>query len=214
MGEKDKAGKLFVACRDVFAEIINVLMYHGEKVLSEENIFPGPTESIYPGQEAKLADQFQDYSMYEVVWGEIHAIYTLENQSSVDYRMALRCAGYEGAAYRRQYGQKEKQPPEKRSSGKQGIYPVISMVLNWGECPWTAATTIRDMIEYPVREEAEDYLNRNRIHVFDMRFLDETVRDLFEGDVRVVLDYLSDRESLIRSIMYPIRWTRQAKGIA
>lgn len=35
-------------------------------------------------------------------------------------------------------------------------------------------------------------------HVFDMRFLDGVVRDLFEGDTRVVLDYLSDRESLVR----------------
>ena len=34
------------------------------------------------------------------------------------------------------------------------------------------------------------------MHVFDMRFLRKEVRERFEGDVRVVLDYLSDRESL------------------
>ncbi|MCM1217303.1 MAG: hypothetical protein NC331_15400 [Lachnospiraceae bacterium] len=44
----------------------------------------------------------------------------------------------------------------------------------------------------------EDYVDKNRMHVFDMRFLDGTVREQFEGDMRVVLDYLSDRESLVR----------------
>ena len=151
-------------------------------------MLPGPTESIYPGAESELSSQFQDCSMYDVRGGEPRALYTLENQSRVDGRMALRCAGYEGAAYRRQY---------KQESGK-GIYPVISVVLNWGDKPWKAATSVRELLDYPVPGEAEDYLDRNRMHVFDMRFLERSVRERFEGDVRVVLDYLSDRESLFR----------------
>lgn len=196
MGDKDKSEKLFVACRDVFVELVNVLVYQGEKVLAEEMMFPGPTESIYLRRDTELTCQFQDYSMYEVVRGEIHALYTMENQSYVDYQMVLRHAGYEGAAYRRQYGQKKLE--EQNSSEERGIYPVISLVLNWGEKRWTAATAIHDLIGYPVHRAAEDYVDKNRMHVFDMRFLDEMVRNLFEGDVRVVLDYLSDRESLIR----------------
>jgi len=196
MGNKDKAEKLFVACRDVFAELVNVLMYQGEKVLAEDMMLPGPTESIYPGRDAELSGQFQDYSMYEVEGGEIRALYTLENQSCVDYQMALRQAGYEGAAYRRQYGQRKRE--REKPSERQGIYPVISMVLNWGEKRWTVATAVHDLIDYPVHRAAEDYLDKNRMHVFDMRFLDGAVRNLFEGDVRVVLDYLSDRESLIQ----------------
>lgn len=47
--------------------------------------------------------------------------------------------------------------------------------------------------------DQDEYMgDKNRMHVFDMRFMDEMVRNLFEGDVRVVLDYLSDRESLIQ----------------
>lgn len=208
MGDKDRSEKLFVACRDVFAELVNVLVYQGEKVLAEERMLPGPTESSYLGKGAVLAGQFQDYSMYEVVRGEIHALYTLENQSSVDHQMALRHAGYEGAAYRRQYGQGKpvgqissegmKPSVDQASPEGKGIYPVIGLVLNWGEKRWTTATAIRDLIDYPVRRAAEDYLDKNRMHVFDMRFMDVRVRNLFEGDMRVVLDYLSDRESLIR----------------
>ncbi len=50
----------------------------------------------------------------------------------------------------------------------------------------------------PVPWMAEDYLDKNRIHVFDIRFLSKTVRERFAGDIRVVLDYLSDSESMIR----------------
>lgn len=196
MGDKDKSEKLLVACRDVFAELVNVLVYQGERVLTAEGLVPGPTESIYLGKDAKLTGQFQDYSMYEVVQGEVCAIYTLENQSSVDYQMVLRHVGYEGAAYRRQYMQGEKDG-QTRPEGR-GIYPVISLVLNWGEKRWTAVTAVRDLIDCPVRRAAEDYVDKNRMHVFDMRFMNAMVRNRFEGDVRVILDYLSDRESLVR----------------
>lgn len=188
MGTKDKTEKLFVACRDVFAELVNGLIYQGDEVLREEGLLPGPTESIYGGAGTKLSSQFQDYSMYDIRGGSPRALYTLENQSGVDTRMPLRCAGYDGAAYRRQY---------KVGSG-QRIYPVISAVLNWGEMPWNAATSVREMLGYPVPESAEDYLDRNRIHVFDMRFLAPAIRERFEGDARVVLDYLSDHGSMVR----------------
>lgn len=191
MGNKDKAEKLFVACGDVFAELINVLLYNGKEILSEKAMLSGPTESVSPGKSGELLSQFQDYSMYDMKQGEAQALYTLENQSTVEAGMALRSAGYAGAAYRRQY-----RPKRQDRRKKQGIYPVISLVLNWSDRRWTAATSVRELLNYPVPAEAEDYLDKNRIHVFDMRFLDKRVRMLFQGDTRVVLDYLCDRESL------------------
>ena len=99
----------------------------------------------------------------------------------------MRCAGYDGAAYRSQYREKK----------EQGVYPVISIVLNWGEKPWDAARSVREMVGCFRKEELDDYIDKNRIHVFDMRFLPLDVRERFQGDMRVILDYLSDRESLM-----------------
>lgn len=182
MGDKDKTEKLFVGCRDVFAELVNVLIYQGAGPLEETAMLPGPTESVFPREGRGLHSQFQDYSMYDMGGGAPRALYTIENQGGVDRQMPLRCAGYEGAAYRRQYG---------HGDGR-GIYPVISMVLNWGESRWDAAMSVRELLDHPVAPVAEEYLDRNRIHVFDMRFLDQAVREQFEGDARVVLDYLCD----------------------
>ena len=47
MGEKDHTQKMLIGCRDVFAELINVLVYSGEKVVNEADLLAGPTESLY-----------------------------------------------------------------------------------------------------------------------------------------------------------------------
>ena len=136
----------------------------------------------------EMKNQFRDVSMYEIEDGKVQALYNLENQSVIDRRMPLRCAGYDGAAYRSQYREKK----------GQGVYPVITIVLNWGEKPWDAAKSVREMIGCVQKKELDDYIDKNRIHVFDMRFLPLEVRERFQGDMRVILDYLSDRDSLLR----------------
>lgn len=88
------------------------------------------------------------------------------------------------AEYRKQY----------KESNEKGVYPVVSLVLNWGERPWNGAKSIRDLWEKIsfIEKRLEDYIGNSKIHVFDMRFLNSEVRERFQGDVRIVLDYLSD----------------------
>ena len=94
MGKKDRAEKVFVGCRDVFAELINGLIYEGKRIVREENLLPGPTESFYNGEGDEIRNQFRDCSMYEMAENMVHTLYNLENQSLIDVRMPLRCAGY------------------------------------------------------------------------------------------------------------------------
>ena len=47
MGQKDLTQKDLECYTDVFADVINALMYDGEKVLQDENLQPAPTETIY-----------------------------------------------------------------------------------------------------------------------------------------------------------------------
>lgn len=63
---------------------------------------------------------------------------------------------------------------------------LVNVLVYQGEKPWKAARTVRDLIDYRVPEMAEDYLDKNRIHVFDMRFLDKGVREKMEGEKRVI----------------------------
>ncbi len=116
MGQKDLTQKNLEQYPDVFADIVNALLYEGESVLLPQNLQSAPTETMYHGRTGKLRNQFQDVSQYEMDNGKVKVQYTLENENHGSNKMVLRKAGYDGAVYREQY---EKQ--------KQEIYPVISL---------------------------------------------------------------------------------------
>ena len=187
MGEKDHTQKMLIGCRDVFAELINILVYSGEKVVNEADLLTGPTESLYIGADEQTHQQFRDCSMYELHDGEIHALYNLENQSTIDAYMPLRCADYDGAAYRSQYQHLER-----------GVYPVITLVMNWSREPWNTSRSLTGLFRYKPHPAVKTYTNDTSLHVFDMCFVKKELRELFQGDLRIILDYLCDRESLLK----------------
>ena len=189
MGEKDHTQKMLIGCRDVFAELINVLVYSGEKVVNEADLLAGPTESLYIEADNQTHQQLRDCSMYELHNGEIHALYNLENQSTIDAYMPLRCVGYDGAAYRSQCN-------DRKNTYK--TYPVFTFVLNWSRKPWNKATSILEALHFKPNPAAYPYFNNNKMPVFNMCFLSKDVREKFQGDLRIILDYLCDRESLLK----------------
>ena len=189
MGEKDHIQKMLIGCRDVFAELINVLVYSGKKVVNEADLLAGPTESLYIEADNQTHQQLRDCSMYELHNGEIHALYNLENQSTIDAYMPLRCAGYDGAAYRSQCN-------DRKNTYK--TYPVFTFVLNWSTKPWNKATSILEVLHFKPNPAAYPYFNNNKMPVFNMCFLSKDVREKFQGDLRIILDYLCDRESLLK----------------
>lgn len=103
MGQKDLAAKQFECSPEVFADIVNALIFEGEQVVLPGDLQPAPTESLYPAVNGILHNQYNDVSKYEMKNGRIAIQYTLENQSRPDYKILLRKAGYEGAIYRQQY---------------------------------------------------------------------------------------------------------------
>ena len=47
MGQKDLAAKDLESRPEVFADIINALIYEGEQIVSPEQLRPAPTETLY-----------------------------------------------------------------------------------------------------------------------------------------------------------------------
>lgn len=129
MGQKDLAAKQLECSPEVFADIINALVYEGEQVIEAADLRPAPTESLYPAKTGMLRNQYNDVSKYEIKEGRIAIQYTLENQSSPDYRILLRKAGYEGAIYRQQYDGGD-------------TYPAITLVLYWGDIRWRTGSNL------------------------------------------------------------------------
>ncbi len=180
MGQKDLAAKQFEHSPEVFADIINALVFEGEQMVLPKDLQPAPTESLYPAANGILRNQYNDVSKYEMRNGRIVIQYTLENQARPDYKILLRKAGYEGAIYRRQYEEKD-------------TFPAITLVLYWGNAPWHSGSDLyRFFRRKKIHRMARKYIDNICLHMYSMRTLPLEIRQRFQSDMRVVVDYLAE----------------------
>lgn len=178
---QDIVEKEFLAFPDVTADVINALLYQGEEVVRADELLAGPTESIYQGKK-KLRTQYEDLCKYEVAGSKINLMYLIANQSRTDGKMLLRKAGYVGGLYRDQY------------EGKiQEIFPVIEIVLYWGKPRWKSSRDTRRLFRRcELSEDKWKYIDELKLHVFEMRYLSKEDRELFQSDMRIVVDFLAE----------------------
>ena len=179
--KKDIVEKEFVAFPDVAADVINVLLYQGERMADKDSLMAGPTESVYQGKK-KLRNQYEDICKYKFADGAVHLMYLIANQSRTDGKMLLRKAGYTGGIYREQYEGKIKD-----------ACPVIEFVLYWGKTRWRSSRSIRKMFgKKKISEKEWKYVDNLELYVFEMRRLPKETRELFESDMRIVVDFLAE----------------------
>ena len=101
MGEKDIAEKNLEAFNDVFADIVNVLLFKGNKLMKEKDLESAVKDSMFKAG-GKIHQQERDVSKF---WknGEIRiSILGFENQTNPDKDMPLRVISYDGASYKQQ----------------------------------------------------------------------------------------------------------------
>lgn len=184
MAQKDLTEKYLELYPDVFADIINALIYQGTQTVNPENLQPAPTETLYSSKHGKLRNQFHDVSKYELDRGRIKVQYTLENESKVKHRTVLRKAGYEGAVYRERYEEGE-------------VFPFVGILLFWGKGHWRAPTSLYQMLDndFPKKE----YIDNIHLHVYEMAHLPGEVRECFHSDMRIVVDYLAEGKDYVPS---------------
>lgn len=184
METNDIVTKNFESYTDVAADIINALLYEGIQEIMREELLASPTESLYQDRESRLYNQLEDVAKYHMVNGHPKAMYLFANQTKVDKAMLLRKAGYVGGEYRRQYEKQNK-----------GLYPVIQLVLYWGKSRWKGVESLHQLLgneEGKIAETTWEYVDNMKLHVWEMRYLPKKVRELFQSDMRIILDYLAE----------------------
>ena len=139
MGKKDIVEKNLEALNDVFADIINVLLFKGEHLVLEDDLEADITRTMLKA-DGKLHEQERDVSK---IWknGELRvSILGFENQTSQDTRMPLRVISYDGASYKKQLLDKN----------LKRCYPVTTLVLYFGtESKWTSPTSLYECFDFP-----------------------------------------------------------------
>ena len=177
MAEKDLSEKLLEEYDDVFADIVNVLLFNGKREVKEEELAETGTESQYKADDSVLHAQERDVAKY---WkkGKIRlALYGLENQTAIDSKMPIRILNYDGMSYRSQLLKDENE-----------IYPVITLVLYFGtERQWKKPLSLYEVFSVP--EELKEYINDYKINVFNIAYLSEEQVNMFTSDFKIVADY-------------------------
>ena len=177
MAEKDLSEKLLEEYDDVFADIVNVLLFDGKREVKEEELVETGTESQYKADDSVLHAQERDVAKY---WkkGKIRlALYGLENQTGIDTDMPMRVLNYDGMSYRSQLLKKSKER-----------YPVITLVLYFGtERQWKKPLSLYEVFSVP--EELKEYINDYKINVFNIAYLSEEQVNMFTSDFKIVVDY-------------------------
>lgn len=179
MAEKDKVQRTLESYNDVFADIMNVLLFDGREVVKEDELTDAQPFSYYKMDGKKVRGQERDVAKF---WknGEIRlSLIGLENQMKTERSMPLRVIGYDGAAYRSQLNQK----------GKKRYYPVISLVLYFGtKRHWKKNRSLRDVVIVP--DELDNYVSDYKINVFELAWLSDEQIQAFKSDFREVALFL------------------------
>ena len=88
MGQQDITEKLLEDYPDVFADIINVLIFHGEPVVKEDELHQTKTRSQYKADDSELHEQERD-NLKLWISGSRIVLFGLENQTAIDHDMSL-----------------------------------------------------------------------------------------------------------------------------
>lgn len=121
MGQKDITEKVMEEHNDVFADIINGLLFDGNQEVKPEALENTTVHAQYEAEDDQIHELERDITKY---WKEEEvelAICGIENQSTIEKNMPFRVIGYDGMAYRGQLQEKRKK-----------VLPVVTVVLYFG----------------------------------------------------------------------------------
>lgn len=178
MQGKDLTEKILEDYNDIFADIVNVLVFGGETCVKSGELKDIQTHSQYKDDKGKLHEQERDIAK---LWSRRNiklAVYGVENQSEIDNRMALRVFGYEGASYRAQYKNKK-------------VAPVITIILYFGNRHWKNKRNLNELLNVP--EGLDNLVNDIHINVYEIAWLTEEQLSQFKSDFGIVARFFVER---------------------
>jgi len=179
MQDKDITEKMLEKYNDVFADILNVLLFAGRDVVDESALMDALPMSMLK-IDGRVRTQERDIAKY---WrkNKINvALFGLENQTVPNKLMPLRVFGYDGAEYVKQ---------SRKENGDRAKYPVITLVLYLGyEKRWNYPKRLFEVLD--IDEDVRPYVNDFKINLFEIAYLEREKIDLFKSDFRILADYL------------------------
>lgn len=174
MGQKDMAEKMLADYNDVFADIVNVLLFNGERIVDENGLENTKDKSQFKVSNS-IHEEERDVSKVYKGNNVRIALLGLEHQTDSDRDEPLRVIAYDGVSYKAQL-----------LSGSER-YPVVTMVLYFGTKRWTTPKSIYEALR--IDECWKPYVNDYRINLFEIAYLTPEQVNMFTSDFKIVADY-------------------------
>ena len=180
----DITEKLLEDYNDVFADIVNTLLFDGKERVKEDSLEDSKINSAYKAEDGKLHEQERDVSKY---WKEGKTnllVVGIENQTKAEKLMPARIIGYDGASYRSQLLKNDGKSTNRK------LTPVVTIVLYFGLTRWNQPKNLKSVLDIPTG--MEDFVSDYKINVFEIAFLPEETVNKFKSDFKLVAKYFTN----------------------
>ena len=174
MGVKDVEEKQFEDYNDVFADIVNVNLFGGRQVIKARELLNTKDKSRFKSTDGILTEQERDVAKWWKKQRIKIALIGLENQTKADSDMCFRLCGYDGAAYKSQYGEKKK-------------YPVVTLVLYFGTGRWKKPKSLMESLY--VSDELKPFVNDYKMNLAEVAWQNDEQVASYRSDFKIVADY-------------------------
>ena len=188
MAEKDKVEKLLEDYPDVFADIINVLIYDGKQAVKPEELRTTNVQSQYKASDDVLHEEERDILKEWTKGKNYKVFFGIENQTTKDRKMPLRVIAYDGASYRSQMLKKN----------QKDFCKVITLVLHFGNRRWEGDKELQEIIKKQSGEE--EWFQNYKLNVVDIAYLTEKQIKMFRSDFGIIADYFVKRRKGYKAI--------------
>ena len=214
MGVMDITQKEFFTDDERFADFVNAVYFGGRRVVKLEELKDVPETARKADGEAVL-ERTCDVIKKCTKDGAIFAVYIMENQKMVDYRMPVRVMMEESLRYDSQTKQIAKKNREQVKNLKDTesmndgeflygfrktdrLTPIYTMVVYWGDGEWDGATSLRELVEVPMedeqlREVMLEMLPDYKIRVYDLN--KEKDFSAFQTNLRTVFEFYARHDN-------------------
>ncbi len=179
MGEKDTVTKTLESHESVFADILNVLLFDGESVISADELSPADKESQYKVS-GEIRSQQRDVSKF---WHNTHinlAFIGIENQVAPDKLMPLRVINYDGSVYRNQY-------KAAQENNDKTCYPVITLVIYFGKKEWNYGKNLHSCLNIP--DALLPFVNDYKMNFYSIKDMQPEQIQKFKSDFRLIAEF-------------------------
>lgn len=177
MTNKDITEKILEDYNDVFADIINTILFKGEQRVMPSALEDLAVHSQYRANDAAIHEQERDVLKR---WKDCNVELTIcgiENQTKIERNMPFRIMAYDGAAYRSQLLEHQEQ-----------MLPVVTLVLYFGTNKrWDQPIRLKELLSIP--EGMEEYINDYKIIVVNVAWLTDNQIEMFQSDFKVVAKF-------------------------